>query len=166
MGKGKLCFLGLHMILNSQELIHITPSPAGCRCFTPDEVYWSDIPQSSCGKIDGNIEAYHIGKWFLSDEILNKIALEGKKTIIFFSNGHNQPTGTVSKSQIPLRYGGMKYYLLKYLLDRKLHIVAPDLVTQFLVKITFLYELVAKKLDFVLSKLQISIWKDRATVAW
>ena len=41
-----------------------------------------------------------------------------------------------------------------------------DLVTQFLVKITFLYKLVAKKLDFVLSKLQISIWKDRATVAW
>ena len=32
-----------------------------------------------------------------------------------------------------------------------------DLVTQFLVKITFLYKLVAKKLDFVLSKLQISI---------
>ena len=27
-----------------------------------------------------------------------------------------------------------------------------DLVTQFLVKITFLYKLVAKKLDFVLSK--------------
>ena len=41
-----------------------------------------------------------------------------------------------------------------------------DLVTQFLVKITFLYKLVAKKLDFVLSKLQISIWKDRASVAW
>ena len=41
-----------------------------------------------------------------------------------------------------------------------------DLVTQFLVKITFLYKLVAKKLDFVLSKFQISIWKDRATVAW
>ena len=41
-----------------------------------------------------------------------------------------------------------------------------DLVTQFLVKITCLYKLVAKKLDFVLSKLQISIWKDRATVAW
>ena len=41
-----------------------------------------------------------------------------------------------------------------------------DLVTQFLVKITFLYKLVAKKLDFVLSKLQISIWKDRATAAW
>ena len=41
-----------------------------------------------------------------------------------------------------------------------------DLVTQFLVKMTFLYKLVAKKLDFVLSKLQISIWKDRATVAW
>ena len=41
-----------------------------------------------------------------------------------------------------------------------------DLVTQFLVKITFLYKPVAKKLDFVLSKLQISIWKDRATVAW
>ena len=40
-----------------------------------------------------------------------------------------------------------------------------DLVTQFLVKITFLYKLVvvAKKLDFVLSKWQISIWKDRAT---
>ena len=35
-----------------------------------------------------------------------------------------------------------------------------------LVKITFLYKLVAKKLDFVLSILQISIWKDRATVAW
>ena len=32
-----------------------------------------------------------------------------------------------------------------------------DLVTQLLVKITFLYKLVAKKLDFVLSKLQISI---------
>ena len=32
-----------------------------------------------------------------------------------------------------------------------------DLVTQFLVKMTFLYKLVAKKLDFVLSKLQISI---------
>ena len=32
-----------------------------------------------------------------------------------------------------------------------------DLVTQFLVKITFLYKLVAKKLDFILSKLQISI---------
>ena len=32
-----------------------------------------------------------------------------------------------------------------------------DLVTQFFVKITFLYKLVAKKLDFVLSKLQISI---------
>ena len=29
-----------------------------------------------------------------------------------------------------------------------------------------LYKLVAKKLNFVLSKLQISIWKDRATVAW
>ena len=41
-----------------------------------------------------------------------------------------------------------------------------DLVTQFLVKITLLYKPVAKKLDFVLSKLQISIWKDRATVAW
>ena len=41
-----------------------------------------------------------------------------------------------------------------------------DLVTQFLVKMTFLYKLVAKKLDFVLSKLQISIWKDRETVAW
>ena len=41
-----------------------------------------------------------------------------------------------------------------------------DLVTQFFVKITFLYKLVAKKLDFVLSKWQISIWKDRATVAW
>ena len=41
-----------------------------------------------------------------------------------------------------------------------------DLVTQVLVKMTFLYKLVAKKLDFVLSKLQISIWKDRATVAW
>ena len=40
-----------------------------------------------------------------------------------------------------------------------------DLVTQFLVKITLSYKLVAKKLDFVLSKLQISIWKDRATVA-
>ena len=39
-----------------------------------------------------------------------------------------------------------------------------DLVTQFLVKITFLYKLVAKKLH-VLSKLQISIWKERATVA-
>ena len=32
-----------------------------------------------------------------------------------------------------------------------------DLVTKFLVKMTFLYKLVAKKLDFVLSKLQISI---------
>ena len=32
-----------------------------------------------------------------------------------------------------------------------------DLVTQFLVKMTFLYKHVAKKLDFVLSKLQISI---------
>ena len=41
-----------------------------------------------------------------------------------------------------------------------------DLVTQFLVKMTFLYELVAKKLDFVLSKFYISIWKDRETVAW
>ena len=41
-----------------------------------------------------------------------------------------------------------------------------DLVTQCLVKMTFLYKLVAKKLDFVLSKLQISIWKDRETVAW
>ena len=41
-----------------------------------------------------------------------------------------------------------------------------DFVTQFLVKITFLYKLVAKKLDFALSKLQISIWKYRATVAW
>ena len=41
-----------------------------------------------------------------------------------------------------------------------------DLVTQFLVKITFLYKLVAKKLDVVLSKLQISVWKDWATVAW
>ena len=41
-----------------------------------------------------------------------------------------------------------------------------NLVTQVLVKITFIYKLVAKKLDFVLSKLQISIWKDRATVAW
>ena len=40
-----------------------------------------------------------------------------------------------------------------------------DLVTQFFF-ITFLYKLVAKKLDFVLSKLQISIWKDRATVTW
>ena len=41
-----------------------------------------------------------------------------------------------------------------------------DLVTQILVKMTFLYKLLAKKLDFVLSKLQISIWKDRETVAW
>ena len=41
-----------------------------------------------------------------------------------------------------------------------------DLVTQVLVKITFLYKLVAKKLDFVRSKLQILISKDRATVAW
>ena len=30
-------------------------------------------------------------------------------------------------------------------------------VTQLLVKINFLYKLVAKKLDFVLSKLQISV---------
>ena len=29
-----------------------------------------------------------------------------------------------------------------------------------------IYKLVARKLDFVLSKLQISIWKDEATVAW
>ena len=43
-----------------------------------------------------------------------------------------------------------------------------DLVTQYLVKITFWYNLVAtcRKLDFVLYKLEISIWKDRATVAW
>ena len=41
-----------------------------------------------------------------------------------------------------------------------------DLVTQVLVKMTFLYKLVAKKLDFVLSKLQITIWKDKETVAW
>ena len=31
-----------------------------------------------------------------------------------------------------------------------------DLVTKFLVKMTFLYKLVAKKLDFVMPKLQIS----------
>ena len=41
-----------------------------------------------------------------------------------------------------------------------------DLVTEFLEKITFLNKPVARKLDFVLSKLQISIWKDKATVAW
>ena len=41
-----------------------------------------------------------------------------------------------------------------------------SLDTKFLVKITFLYKLVAKKEDFVQSKLQISLWKDRATVAW
>ena len=33
-------------------------------------------------------------------------------------------------------------------------------------KITFLYKLVARKLDFILSKLQILIWKDTAFVAW
>ena len=58
----------------------------------------------------------------------------------------------------------------RYLISKVfIHIVAGatrPCNTQFLVKITFLYKLVAKKLDFVLSKLQISIWKDRATVAW
>ena len=62
-----------------------------------------------------------------------------------------------------------KFRIISY--DRTLVMQIPllgrqDLVTQLLVKITFLYKLVAKKLDFVLSKLQISIWKDRATVAW
>ena len=43
--------------------------------------------------------------------------------------------------------------------------VLKDLVTQILSKITFSYEVVARKLDFVQSKLQISICKYRATVA-
>ena len=66
----------------------------------------------------------------------------------------------------------MKQFVIEIHLHKLWHTIAyrrprrQDLVTKFLVKITFLYLLVAKKLDFVLSKLQISIWKDRATVAW
>ena len=57
-------------------------------------------------------------------------------------------------------------FLKKHVDDAISSLGQQDLVTKFLVKITFLYKLVAKKLDFVLSKLQISIWKDRATVVW
>ena len=40
-----------------------------------------------------------------------------------------------------------------------------DLVIQFLVKITVLYDLVAGMPDCLLCKSQIKFWKDRATVA-
>ena len=50
-----------------------------------------------------------------------------------------------------LNYSAMKFNYYISSLGRQ------DLVTKFLVKITFLYKLVAKKLEFVLSKLQISI---------
>ena len=39
-----------------------------------------------------------------------------------------------------------------------------DLVTQFLVKITFLYKLVAKKLDFVLAPAMICLFKPSLTL--
>ena len=50
----------------------------------------------------------------------------------------------------------------------EVHVGWQDLVTWVLAKITFSisYELVARELEIVLSKLQISICKNRASVAW